>query len=170
MKPVWLLDVDGVINANRPGWHQVPHHGYATDSRGYRYKIRWAPGLVTQIKKLHAEDEVEIRWCTTWCEDISEIEVLLHMPKLTAEPVPCHLIEDTLQAKGEAALRVVRSGRPLIWTDDDAVPPDYDEIFWDWMREAGQPYLIIQPQARTGLSPEHIEKIREFIANPKMES
>ena len=22
--PVWLLDVDGVINATRPGWHAAP--------------------------------------------------------------------------------------------------------------------------------------------------
>src|SRR5690348_3934124 len=42
---VWLLDVDGVLNANRPGWGGPPRGGNA-QSGGDLFRIRWAPALV----------------------------------------------------------------------------------------------------------------------------
>lgn len=66
-RPVWLLDVDGVINASRPGWGAAPHHGTAT-AAGMSFRIRWAPALAKRIRALHESGRVEIRWCSTWCD------------------------------------------------------------------------------------------------------
>ncbi|KUL32677.1 hypothetical protein [Actinoplanes awajinensis] len=40
--PVWLLDVDGVLNANRPGWSAAPRRGMAY-AGGTGFLMRWAP-------------------------------------------------------------------------------------------------------------------------------
>ncbi|MEU1763329.1 hypothetical protein [Micromonospora sp. NPDC005652] len=75
LSPVWLLDVDGVINASRPGWNAVPWKGYAYD-RATEYKIRWAPQLIARIYELHRAGLVEIRWCSTWCAYADQLERL----------------------------------------------------------------------------------------------
>ncbi|PPK93489.1 hypothetical protein CLV92_110117 [Kineococcus xinjiangensis] len=41
-RTVWLLDVDGVLNASRPGWSAPPRIRSAY-SGGFEYRIRWAP-------------------------------------------------------------------------------------------------------------------------------
>jgi hypothetical protein len=61
-RPVWLLDVDGVLNAARPGWGEAPRSGTAY-SAGQPFSLRWAPALVARIRELHGRGVVEIRWC-----------------------------------------------------------------------------------------------------------
>lgn len=47
LPPVWLLDVDGVINANRPGWGAPPRSSRVwSDTDRMSYLIRWAPALL----------------------------------------------------------------------------------------------------------------------------
>jgi hypothetical protein len=42
--PVWLLDVDGVINATRPGWGSPPRRA-SVYADGGDWPMRWAPAL-----------------------------------------------------------------------------------------------------------------------------
>ncbi|GGL41836.1 hypothetical protein GCM10014719_48880 [Planomonospora parontospora subsp. antibiotica] len=63
-RPVWLLDVDGVINVARPGWGDAPRSGTAY-SGGGAYRMRWAPALIDRIRALHRAGGVEIRWCSS---------------------------------------------------------------------------------------------------------
>src|SRR5262249_22069995 len=72
-RPVWLLDVDGVINAGSPGWGGAPRTGNAYSS-GMEFRIRWAPPLVARIRALHDRGAAEIRWCSTWCCDADQLE------------------------------------------------------------------------------------------------
>src|SRR3954468_11461291 len=77
--PVWLLDVDGVINVRRPGWGAPPFHDVAyTGDIGWR--LRWAPALTARIRRLHREGVAEVRWCSTWCSWPDELVRVLHMP------------------------------------------------------------------------------------------
>ncbi|SCF14949.1 hypothetical protein GA0070618_3547 [Micromonospora echinospora] len=70
LPPIWLLDVGGVINANRPGWGGPPHkRGVWSAVDQYEYTIRWAPILVDRIRDLHENSIVEVGWCTTWCAE-----------------------------------------------------------------------------------------------------
>lgn len=43
--PVWLLDVDGVINATRPGWGSPPRQA-SVYADGDDWPMRWAPALI----------------------------------------------------------------------------------------------------------------------------
>lgn len=158
--PVWLLDVDGVINANRPGWSAPPNQGYAAAS-GTTWKMRWAPGLTAAIRTLALSGDVEIRWATSWVLYTDQLERLFRLP-----PLPVAFADDNdgyvTELKVAAALRVVEEEkRPLIWTDDDAIPhsgPERSRL------ESGEhPVLLLDPDWNRGLQPTHIDIIREFI-------
>jgi hypothetical protein len=163
--PVWLLDVDGVLNVTRPGWGGAPRQGTAC-SAGIGYRMRWSAELVSEIRRLHRSGTVEIRWATTWVDDIEQVERLLRLPPfptafsgLNAAP--------SVKAPGykaEAALRIVEAERrPLIWTDDDAIPTSGPLI--DHLAASGMPTMLMRPDPRRGLQPEDIHAIEEFIAD-----
>lgn len=152
--PVWLLDVDGVVNASRPGWHAAPRVGNAS-AGGVSFRIRWAPALAQRIRELHRSGRVEIRWASTWNPWVGEIERLLALPPLARafnEPVTG---EGARQAKLAAAHAVLAEGRRLIWTDDEAIPEDRSKL-------AGA--LLIEPLYRQGLQPEDMDRIEAFLS------
>lgn len=160
-RPVWLLDVDGVINCTRPGWHAAPFHKTVWSNTADReFRIRWAPALIQRIRALHRSGLVEIRWCTTWCGDTSGLEHVFGLPALTsAFEVPAgRYVGDVKLA---AARQVLADGRRLIWADDDEVPTSgdlYDELTRD------DRSLLVRPDSRTGLLPEHMDAIETFAA------
>jgi HAD domain in Swiss Army Knife RNA repair proteins len=159
--PVWLLDVDGVINVTRPGWGAPPRKGYAL-SMGVSWPVRWAPRLIDRIRALHAAGRVEIRWCSTWCPDADQLERLFGLPALGRTftgVVPTGAEGDA--AKLAAAQDVVREeGRSLVWTDDTAVPaagPLHDELV------SGGKVLLLAPPPRRGLQPADLDAIEGFL-------
>src|SRR5690606_35099575 len=160
-RPVWLLDVDGVLNAPRPGWGAPPRSGTAS-SGGLLFRIRWAPPLVARIRGLHNSGLVEIRWCSTWCSDADQIERLLGLPRLVRawhHEVTPHTAPT---AQLTAALAVLDQGRRLVWTDDDAIPtsgPVRDEL------TANGRALLITPVPTRGLQPDDLDAIEAFLSS-----
>lgn len=161
LPPVWLLDVDGVINVTRPRWGTAPHSGTAY-ADGYAYRMRWAPALIDRIRRLHGTGLVEVRWCTTWCAFADELERLWRLPRLErafTDPLNGH---EAVEAKQAAARMVLADGRRLVWTDDQVVPTPgtrlYDELTADGRA------LLIRPSARRGLRSADLEAIEEFAA------
>jgi hypothetical protein len=159
-RPVWLLDVDGVINAARPGWGAAPRSGTAY-CEGQPFRLRWAPALAARIRALHGSGSVEIRWCSTWCGDADQVERLLGLPRL--DRAWDHPIGSTAAAiaKLAAARAVLGQGRRLIWTDDAAVPtsgPVHDEL------TATGRALLIAPVPSRGLQPDDLDAIDAFLA------
>ncbi|MDT5033211.1 MAG: hypothetical protein QOC94_3382 [Actinoplanes sp.] len=162
--PVWLLDVDGVLNASRPGWDGTPQRRSVwsrTDQASY--PLRWSPVLIDRIRALHVDGRAEVRWCTTWCPDADELEHLWRLPELeralTADPMPRGVACWPL--KLAAARAVLADGRRLIWTDDDAQPkpgPDRDELTANGLA------LLIAPRPNRGLSPQDLDRIEAFAA------
>jgi hypothetical protein len=155
-RPVWLLDVDGVINVNRPGWGAAPRSGQAY-AAGMGLKIRWAPALATRIRELHTAGQVEIRWCTTWCDYADQIERLLALPVLGRAFAGDIFGTAARMAKYAAAKAVVDEGRPLIWTDDEAIPTGPDRA------DLGDA-LLIEPKPQVGLQPDDLDRIEQFVA------
>jgi hypothetical protein len=153
--PVWLLDVDGVINVKRPGWSAAPFQGRA-HALGAEWKLRWAPALIARIRTLHGDGVAEVRWCSTWCAWPGEVERLFKLPGLDRAfgDVP-----DFSVAKLAAARAVLRAGRRLVWTDDVEVPeagPLREELTRDGRA------LLIRPDERRGLTPAHLDEIEAF--------
>lgn len=181
--PLWLLDVDGVVNAVslRPDpdvwddWKQ----GFAT-ADDVVWPIHFSPSAIRQIRALLDDGLAEARWLTTWGDAANaSLSRLLGLPGLPVEG---------LAERGEAAwppaaggwhgalfhagsdewwkFPVVRdvvdregSGRPLIWTDDDlAVEPEAVR----WIRAHVDDALLIAPDPATGLTADDLAAIREF--------
>jgi hypothetical protein len=155
--PIWLLDVDGVINSTRPGWHAAPRRANVA-AGGQTWPIRWAPALIARIRALIADGAVEVRWCSTWCGQTRHLEHALGLPPLeSAFVVPPGGFVGELKA--QAARNVLWSGRRLVWTDDMETPsfgPLHDELTSDGSG------LLIRPDFRRGLRPEHMDAIEAF--------
>lgn len=165
-RPVWLLDVDGVLNAHRPGWGGSFAEG-AARAGGGQFWIRWSPELVRRLVAIHGTGTVEVRWATTWVPWIVEIEHLLGLPSWSvawdgphegagtpAVPTPLRKVRTALQV-------VELERRPLIWTDDDAIPtrgPEHARIV-----TADVPCLLIRPASRAGLQPTDLDAIEAFL-------
>jgi hypothetical protein len=167
-KPVWLLDVDGVVNTTRPGWGAAPSKSLVwSGADNTSYLLRWSPLLVDRIRSLHLTGKVEIRWCTTWCPEAERLERLWHLPglprALDADPMPRGA--QCWPLKLEAARSVLAEGRRLIWTDDEALPPpgpERDELTADGRA------LLIAPQANRGLQPTDLHLIEKFAAGRRL--
>lgn len=166
--PVWLLDVDGVVNATRPGWHAPPRRAYAYDA-GTAYRLRWAPALIDRIRALHASGTVEVRWCTTWCAYADQLERMWRLPRL--DRAFCDPVDGLTAAplKVAAARKMLAQGRRLIWTDDEIVPAPGTDLHTE-LTAAGRA-LLIAPVSTRGLQPEHLDAIEAFArataaANP----
>lgn len=160
LPPVWLLDVDGVINARRPGWGGPPRkRGCWSASDAYEYTICWAPPLIDRIRDLHETGIVEVRWCTTWCCNADALERLWALPPLPRAFTAPVKGDEASAAKLAAVRRVLAEGRRLVWTDDTEVPTSgdlHDELIADGRA------LLIRPKGATGLQPEHLDAIERF--------
>lgn len=158
MRPVWLLDVDGVINATRAGWGSSPHHGTA-HYRGVGYTMRWSAIALQRIRHLHQQC-LEVRWCTTWCPEAPQLEALFSLPSLGCALTPEQASGvDVDTHKQRAAHHVLHvEQRPLIWTDDQAIPSD--AASFDTPNA-----LLLSPNPSRGLRPEHLDYVEAWVAN-----
>jgi hypothetical protein len=163
--PVWLLDVDGVVNARRPAWDQPFAQGHAFVD-GVTYRLQWAPALTRYIKSVHKRRLAEVRWATTWVDHVHQVERLLRLPAFHTAfrglgTSPAVAAPDRKLA---AALHVVEvERRPLIWTDDDAIPIAGEAL--ERLQDAGMPLLLVAPDPFEGLRPEDLERIDAFLAS-----
>lgn len=159
--PVWLLDVDGVINAfaDDLGWGEASQSGQAR-SAGRTYTLYWAQPLIDRIRCMHESGLVEVHWCTTWCPDANELEQLWELPEFTRSWTEDINGFPAIRAKVEAADRVLAQGRRLVWTDDDVTPLP-GSIHYEELTAAGRA-LLIAPNYRVGLQPEHLDAIEAF--------
>lgn len=160
LRPVWLLDVDGVLNIDEPSWGAELTEGYARDDdRGY--EMRWVAPAIDRVRALAKAGTVDIRWCTTWCAWAEELEQLWDLPQLGRAFLDKVNGRVAMLAKQAAARQVRQGGRRLIWTDDD-VTPVAGRLFEELT--AGRQALLIQPDFRIGLQPEHFDLIEAFVS------
>lgn len=180
-RPVWLLDVDGVLNAATPfperdAWPEWSS-GWAV-AAGSRWPIRWAPPVVTAIRHVIEHGLADVRWLTTWLDDANEsLGPLLGLPALPVVPRPADRQAAAHGFLGSraggfggwwklAAARALldpQPHRPLVWTDDDLVW-EPDAVAWAEGRQA--PTLLIAPETDVGLTAESLAAVVAFCLEP----
>lgn len=167
MKPIWLLDIDGVINIDTPrAWKDDGIAPLVEKIHGFTLRVM--PQVRDFINQVHADRLAEVRWHTTWQKDAKLVAEAFGFGDFEVQEAPEFLAfgrypqEDWW--KLPAALRVVGDeGRPLIWTDDDI-----DYCNGQARRECRQTArdvakVLISPNPHEGLAPLHLRQIREFI-------
>jgi len=159
--PVWLLDVDGVINALRAGWSAAPETVQIwSPADNYDYRLRYEPRLVDAIREIHVSGRAEVVWCTTWCSEADLLEEKFGLPPLAKAFTERFTGEAASRAKVAAAREVIAAGRRLVWTDDVEVERHAEECE-PWAADGRA--LLIGPNPSRGLRPRHVQEIEEFL-------
>lgn len=169
--PVWLLDIDGVVNALARGpvtgsWpaDQWTQHVVPADIPGSGrmvLPIFVARPVLDFIARVVRTGAAEVIWHSTWREAaVSDLAPVLGLPRLPISHAPEWTQRpELIWWKLPAARRVVEAGRRLVWTDDDiAVVPDQIGDL-----DARPDTLLISPDPYAGLTAEHLESIAEFV-------
>ena len=124
--PLWLLDVDGVLNAahDKPDRSVWPADQWIRfDAEDTRTGESW-PRLIAQpvvdfLTEIHRRGLAEIRWHTTWQDEAWAIAEHIGLPHFEVQDAPEF---DDCEGwwKLPAARREMNDGgRTLLWTDDD---------------------------------------------------
>jgi len=172
LKPIWLLDIDGVINANP---YVKPTHVWdesfwleavVRDRNERTWPFMVSTAVINFIKDAVREDKVHVKWLTTWQKDAHRVSSRFGLPYFDVIENP---MEKGTRAsfykswwKLTEAITVATGhpGTPIIWTDDDL---DHDSK--DWFHEAcpETDALLISPAGNEGLAPNHLAKINAFL-------
>ena len=165
--PVWLLDIDGVINAfRRQPQGSWPRRSWIR-TRVAGYEIVAALPVIAFLREVHRDGLAEIRWHTTWQEKALDVGDALSLPTfhVQASPEFAERDADEVWWKLPAARRVLEGGRPVVWTDDDAeylAPGDRKQLTL-----IGPQLLIVAPDETTGLNQADLDRIRLFLTDLK---
>lgn len=165
MRPLWLLDIDGVINSPVlepptevwPDWIKTKARSYSGT-----WRIHTAVEVRDFIKHCHETGLAEIRWHSTWQECSNNVGGVVDLPAFPIQDAPEALrsrFSDSPWWKLPAVWREVVTGRPVLWTDDDM----------DYLTTEQRATLtaagckMIQPDGGTGLSPTDLKEIQEYL-------
>lgn len=156
------LDVDGVINTGYPSWPRVAEK--RVGNRHGEWLIRWSPDLLAELSSL----DVNLVWTTTWTHDASgplaeALDFDFGKGKRWLQRQPGEDPFPSIHWKDRAILRDQGTDpAPYIWVDDELraarwaqyEPSVGHKLFTN---------LIVGPNPDMGITPEHIEKMRQFI-------
>lgn len=171
--PVWLLDIDGVVNSwDPPKPHMIHAYGeykrYNLKSGDNIYPVWWSPAVVNFINEVNRSRLAEVVWLTTW----GETAVTEFAPLVGLDAFPT--ITD--MSGGERAWeldwwkwRRVRDflgdnepRRAVVWTDDDLSRQVKDAFRYRYDPEKDSSVLLTV-QRTPGLRPKDMKLIREFL-------
>jgi hypothetical protein len=170
-RPVWLLDIDGVVNALARGpvagsWpaDQWVQHVVTADIPGSGrmvLPIYAAQPVLDFVSRVVASGACDVYWHSTWrTAAASDLAPVLGLP-----PIPISIAPEWTKRperiwwKLPAAHRVVQSGRRLVWTDDDirVLPEQVADL------DGRDDTLLIGPVPEVGLTADHLGAIANFI-------
>ena len=180
VKPIWYLDVDGVINMVRSpalerGLEDVPRHCWRTRVVN-GFPITWDTRVISAINELHRAGSVEICWLTTWESDAAKLLApALEFDEFRVPAVSSRFLPQTQRGwwKWDSVRHHAEDDhhdqRAIIWTDDDledAIAYVPDLAGWFGRRGAqGLVTLGISPEPARGLTIADLEAIRSVCAD-----
>lgn len=153
MIPVWLLDIDGVVN-KLGGRSAGDNMGIADTSDGGMYNITWRSSVTNFINKVISEGRADVRLCSTWVSDAKAMTDLLGLPEL---PLAFPADTDRYFIRAEkltAATTLKSAGVPFVWSDDEAIPTLF---------RGNERTLIIEPDPYVGLTQSELSAISHFL-------
>jgi len=158
MRPLILVDVDGVLNvaaSAKVRKRLVYHDGWVqrkVDAGGLTFRLCVNPVFGGWLRKLAADTGAELAWGTTWEEYANPyVGPLVGLPPLPYAPVR----DGAHKADGIVPWT---QGRPFVWFDDE---PDAVKVT---ARLAGaQAHLVVAVNESVGLTEDHIAQAREWL-------
>ncbi len=184
MRPLVLLDVDGVLNALGPAddsWDDWQRG--SAGALGRHWPIRFSPTVVDAVRGWAAT--ADVRWLTTWGHAANDgLRDLLGLPELPVAGTPDGPAAPAADEPGALSavtpagpdrltgtwwkLDVVRAlvgrqpGRRLVWVDDDLAA---DPAARAWLRGHAD-CLLVAPDPLTGLVARQLAAVQAFLQAP----
>jgi hypothetical protein len=168
-RPLWLLDIDGVVNIGPKGaspWPDEPSEVFVQlfQGEGFAFPFKYSQMLLEEIERLAEEYDVEVRISSTWCGYGADLKSKLGLPYLDAFGRR-EAWQNVDELKMNAVDEALGEGRPTIWTDD-VVPMGH------WITAESSPELdkkicVIVPLESEGLTPFDINHIETFLKGLK---
>lgn len=146
MKPLLLLDVDGVIRILGP----EPAAGVLDTGSDLLISAQ-TPHL---LKRLAAR--FDLVWATSWHEEANEVV----SPILALPPLPVVRFDLDTPVGTTYKLPPIQAfvrARAFAWVDDDI-----GNDVHDWVRKRREPSLLLPVDPRTGLTSDHLDALLEF--------
>lgn len=155
MKPIILLDIDGVLNPKvRPG-------------DGGDSKLRLSDGETALVQRLAHKGRSA--WVSTWPADqVAGMEAQLQLEEEPLRVPITHRPEDE-----RAATPKLRSVSRWLDRMDAAAEADWDCIVWiddvlgpdvhEWAHHYSRPVLLEKPNPDEGLTPAHVVAVQVFL-------
>lgn len=159
-KPIWLLDVDGVLNAVIKNNPTGP--GMWTEWEKFKasngFTLTYSPQLIKRMNDLVVADKVEIVWLTTWFDQIDAL------PFTNWHGFRVGNTKDEYHNRLEwwklpVAQRLWEPDRKMVWTDDDI---NFDREARNWAGRQ-ENVLAICPKTIIGITPKQMDMIEEFL-------
>lgn len=173
LKPLWFVDVDGVINA-LVDYANKPHFGSYSDWQTINvngYPIVFSPTMVQSINALSAN--IDIVFFSTWAEPaVRDLAPALGLD------IKSFLRSDGTNSSfdyqgNDASKRwwklngildhINNDQRPFIWTDDD-MNNEVQRAIYGRAAFEGVDNLLIAPNSKIGLTNQHMEMIEAFVS------
>jgi hypothetical protein len=154
-----LLDVDDVLNpgfsaavrgrlASREGWV-----GRWCDLPEGRFRLFVNPRHGAWLRELVRETGVRLAWGTTWQQAANEyVCPLLGLPRLPVAPMRAGAVKAPSMVPWTA-------GAPFAWIDNDEAEL---RVARRLAEDIGQEFLPVLVDDRTGLTEEHIARVRDW--------
>lgn len=172
-KPIWLLDIDGVINATSmktaahiyplASWQRLHVDGF---------QITAAQPVLDLLHTVHDDGLAEIRWHTTWQDRAWDVGEALGLPEF-----PVQYTDEWPDSSEKAARRMmvglprwwkVRAvydllgeGHRVLWTDDD-IFPELPAVHRQKLKALGK-VRMLSPVSLYGIQPGEIRMIKKFL-------
>lgn len=174
--PVWLLDIDGVVNALARGpvrdsfpaedWTQHVVEADIPNMGRMVLPIYVAQPVLDFVRHVYDDGLAEVRWHSTWrTAAMTDLGPILGLPPIPISIAPEWTNPVPLWWKIPAARRVAESGRRLLWTDDQlelfrADPRNAAELA---ALDAWDGALLLCPDPDPGLTPADLDRIAAFL-------
>jgi HAD domain in Swiss Army Knife RNA repair proteins len=150
VRPLLMVDVDGVISLFAEGW---------PEAEGSLHSIEGIPHFLSSAAAAHLLDlaaDFELVWASGWEERADE-----HLPHLLGLPAGLPFLRfDRAVGRSHAhwkleAIEAYAGGRPLAWLDDSL-----DDACRRWARERPAPTLLVETLPERGLTGEEVRLLK----------
>lgn len=171
LKPLLLLDIDGVFNpyaakpTRRPEGYET--HRILMPDRFSRKPLRvWLnPTHGPLLLEFASEHEVELVWASMWGQWAN----ILVAPKIGLLGVPLLPFIDfdagdwDFRAWKYPRVREYVGDRPFLWFDDEFAEKDHRAAREAFEASLTAPYRLIDVSPRTGLLPDHLAEAADWL-------